>query len=106
MNIRKLDGKGGAKYFAADLSGGRKMIIRRETRRTDRRVWLSDADDWLQSHGYEKAGKGGLGTIDKLLDEWRGRAATDPEAEELWRALRWLDMQPRDDEAAGGKERR
>jgi hypothetical protein len=105
VNIRKLDGKRSAKYYAADLSGGRQMIISRRTR-ADRRVWLSNADEWLLANVYGIAGPGGIGRIDNLLDEWRERAAIDPEAAEFWRALRWLDMQPRDDEAAWGRERR
>jgi hypothetical protein len=79
--IIEMDGPRGGEYFAVDLSDGRRLVVSRKAH--DRRVWLGRPDD----PGSYSGQRGGVGTIDKLLNQWMGRMAHDAEAAELHRAL-------------------
>jgi hypothetical protein len=60
-------------------------------KRGDNRVWLGRPDDpksWDQQ-------RGGIGTVDKLLDDWLARIALDAEAAELYWALSALASRKR-----------
>ena len=81
MEVFERDGPRGGEYFFVDLPDGRRMAISRK--RGDKRVWLGRPDDlgsWDQQ-------RGGIGNIDKLLDEWHARIALDDEARDLFWAL-------------------
>lgn len=53
----------------------------------DKRVWLGRPD---QPETYQDQ-PGGIGTISKLLDEWRAQVALDPAIAEMYEALVALD---------------
>ena len=50
-------------------------------------MWLGTPDE----PGSCRDQRGGIGTIDKLLDEWRAQVALDPAKRELYEALVALD---------------
>ena len=82
-NVFEREGPKGGKYYAVDLSDGRQMDVSRNE--SDRRVWLGRPED----PGSYTGQPGGIGTIDKLLDEWG--AGSDAEAAELYAALKALE---------------
>ena len=79
--VLEFDGARGGEYYSVDLSDGRRLLVSRK--RDDRRVWLGRPND-PESYAQQR---GGIGTVDKLLDEWRGRIALDDDAAELYWAL-------------------
>ncbi len=62
-NILELEGPRGGKYFAADLRDGRRLYVSRK--KDDKRVSLRRPDVPGSLHDQ----RGGIGTIDKLLDQ-------------------------------------
>ena len=85
VEVREHDGPLGGEYFAVDLSDGRALHVSRKPE--DKRVWLGRPD---QPESY-RGQRGGIGTISKLLDEWRARVALDPALAEMYEALVALD---------------
>jgi hypothetical protein len=81
-NVFETEGPRGGEYYAVDLSDGRQMDVLRK--KSDRRVWLGRPDNFGAFSGQ----RGGIGRVDKLLEEWGAR--TDVEGEELFSALRAL----------------
>lgn len=81
MEIREVDGQRGGKYLFLDLADGRTLSVSRKA--GDERVWLGRTDQPKTYRGQ----RGGIGSIQPLLAEWRSRAALDPEAAELYAAL-------------------
>jgi hypothetical protein len=49
----------------------------------DKRVWLGRPDQ----RGSYQGQRGGIGTIPRLLDEWRGQLALEPAMTEMYEAL-------------------
>jgi hypothetical protein len=89
MRVSEQDGARGGEYYFVDLPDGRRMAVSRK--RGDNRVWLGRPDDpksWDQQ-------RGGVGTIDKLLNEWLARIALDAEAADLYWALSALQSSKR-----------
>lgn len=82
LNVFEWEGPKGGKYYSVDLGDGRQMDVSRLE--SDRRVWLGSPND-PGSYGGQA---GGIGTIDKLLDEWGARS--DAEAKVLYSALKAL----------------
>jgi hypothetical protein len=59
----------------------------------DNRLWLGSPDDLSTFRGQ----RGGVGTIDKMLDEWRAKLELDPAMLELYGALSgWLPRSARE----------
>ena len=85
VEVREHDGPKGGEYFAVDLSDGRALHVSRKP--DDKRVWLGRPE---QPETYQGQ-PGGIGTISKLLDEWRARVALDPAMAEMYKALAALD---------------
>ena len=85
VEIREEDGPRGGEFFAVDLSDGRALHVSRKA--DDARVWLGRPD---QPGSYQDQ-RGGIGTISKLLDEWRAQVALDPAKREMYDALVALD---------------
>jgi hypothetical protein len=81
-NILERDGPKGGKYYFVNLSDGRQLHVSRNE--SDRRVWLGRPDVPGSYYGQP----GGIGRIDKLLDEWGARS--DSEGRELYAALKAL----------------
>ena len=79
--VHEENGPRGGEYFYADLSDGRRLLVSRKP--NDTRVWLGQPDN-PQSYDQQR---GGIGNIDKLLDEWRAQIALDAGAAELYWAL-------------------
>lgn len=85
----EVDGRRGGEYFAVNLSDGRRLLVSRKP--NDRRVWLGRPGD-PQSYDQQR---GGIGLIQKLLDEWFSQIAVDEQAAELYWALSALDSRRR-----------
>jgi hypothetical protein len=85
VKVREHDGPRGGEFYAVDLTDGRALHVSRKP--DDRRVWLGRPDQPGSYHGQ----RGGIGTISKLLDEWRGQLALDPTKREMYEALVALD---------------
>jgi hypothetical protein len=85
MVVEEQDGSRGGEYFRVRLPDGRMMAVSRKL--NDHRVWLGREDD-PSSWDHQR---GGIGRIDKLLDEYLSRIALDAEARMLYFALRELD---------------
>jgi hypothetical protein len=81
MRIERRDGPRGGQYLTIGLSDGRALHVSRKP--GDERVWLGQPGD-PSSYANQR---GGIGTIDKLLDEWRSRVALEPAAAEMYAAL-------------------
>jgi hypothetical protein len=81
-NVFEREAPRGGEYYAVDLSDGRQMEVLRK--KGDPRVWLGRPDNFGAFSGQ----RGGIGRVDKLLEEWGAR--TDVEGEELFSALRAL----------------
>jgi hypothetical protein len=81
VNIREFDGERGGKYYTIQLNDGRDLVVSRK--RGDERVWLGR----LEQPGSYRGQRGGIGTIGKLLNEWRASIALDPESAEMYEAL-------------------
>lgn len=75
--ILERDGPKGGEYYDVDLSDGRLLSVSRKN--DDQRVWLGRPGEPSSYSDHA----GGIGRIDKLLDEWRARIALDDEAAEL-----------------------
>lgn len=60
-------------------------------KKDDRRVWLRQPD----VPGSYRQQRGGIGTVDKLLEEWSARIALDTEVAELYWALSALASRKR-----------
>ena len=71
------NGPRGGQYYFVKLSDGRRLHMSRKT--GDQRVWLGRPD----VAGSYMDQRGGIGSMKKLLDEWKA----DAEAAELYRAL-------------------
>jgi len=78
VEVRERKGPRGGEYFEVYLSDGRALHVSRKPE--DKRVWLGRPD---QKESYRDQ-RGGIGTISKLLDEWRPMA-------EMYEALLALD---------------
>jgi hypothetical protein len=85
VKVREEDGPRGGQYFGVDLSDGRALHVSRKP--DDARVWLGRPDE----PGSYRDQRGGIGTISKLLDEWRSQVALDPAMLEMYEALVALD---------------
>ena len=85
VEVREEDGPRGGQYFGVDLSDGRALHVSRKP--DDARVWLGRPDE----PGSYRDQRGGIGTISKLLDEWRSQVALDPAMLEMYEALVALD---------------
>jgi hypothetical protein len=81
MRIERRDGPRGGQYLTIGLSDGRALHVSRKP--GDERVWLGQPGD-PSSYANQR---GGIGTIDKLLDEWRSRVALEPAAAEMYAAF-------------------
>jgi len=81
VEVKAEDGERGGEYFVVELSDGRKLAVSRKPE--DERAWLGRPDEPASYRGQ----RGGVGTIDHLLDEWRSEIATSDEARELYEAL-------------------
>ena len=81
MDVAKHDGPRGGAYYLVNLSDGRQLVVSRK--RGDPRVWLGRPEEKASWQGQ----RGGIGKIDKLLDEWFAEIASNPEARELHLAL-------------------
>lgn len=68
--IIEWDGPRGGEYFIVQLSDGRALSVSRKP--GDDRVWLGRPDEASSYRGQ----RGGIGTLDQLLDDLRGRLAT------------------------------
>jgi hypothetical protein len=80
--IEEWDGPKGGEYFVIRLGDGRALSISRKA--GDDRVWLGRPDD---PRTYRDQ-KGGIGILDRLLDDLRGKLATGTaEDRELYAAL-------------------
>ena len=88
-NIVERDGPKGGEYYDVELSDGRLLSVSRKN--DDRRVWLGRPDDPASYNDQP----GGIGRIDKLLDEWCARIALDPTDAELYWALSALASRKR-----------
>jgi hypothetical protein len=88
-NIFEWDGPQGGEYYVVELSDGRWLSVSRKS--SDQRVWLGRRDDPPTYRGQA----GGIGRVDKLLDEWRRRIALDPVDAELYWALSALATRKR-----------
>jgi hypothetical protein len=88
-HVLELDGPRGGEYFYVDLSDGRRLSVSRKNR--DQRAWLGRPDE--PGSYYHQAG--GIGRIDRLLDEWRARIASSPTDAELYWALSALASRKR-----------
>jgi hypothetical protein len=84
MEIEERDGPRGGEYLFVRLDDGRRLSL--SSKLGDDGVWLGRPDEPDSYTGQP----GGIGRLDKLLDEWRARAALDPEARELYEAGRAL----------------
>lgn len=91
--VVEREGPRGGEYYDVHLKDGRLMTVSRK--KDDRRVWLGRPDE----PGSFNDQPGGIGNIDRLLDEWKARS--DAEAEVLYSALKAL-VASRD--AAGDSE--
>jgi hypothetical protein len=87
--VHQSDGDRGGEYFYVDLSDGRRLLVSRK--KNDHRVWLGRPDE---PKSYDQQ-LGGIGRIDKLLDQWRAQIALDDESAELYWALSALDSSRR-----------
>ncbi len=85
VDVRERDGPKGGEYFEVNLSDGRTLHVSRNPE--DQRVWLGRPE---QPETYQGQ-PGGIGTISKLLDEWRAQVALDPAMLEMYEALVALD---------------
>jgi hypothetical protein len=79
--VHESDGNRGGEYYYVDLSDGRRLLVSRK--KDDRRVWLGRPDDKASYNDQ----LGGIGNVDKLLDDWRAQIASDAEAREKYWAL-------------------
>jgi len=83
LKVTEREGPRGGLYFEVFLTDGRRMTVTQT--KSDNRVWLGGPND---SYYGQRGGTGKK--IPQQLDEWRSQMAHDPEAEELYRALRAL----------------
>ena len=60
--VLEEDGPRGGEYYYVVLSDGRRLHVSRKN--NDRRVWLGRPDE----PGSYRQQRGGIGTVDKLLD--------------------------------------
>jgi hypothetical protein len=89
--VFEYDGPRGGQYYCVDLEDGRRMAVSRKD--GDDRVWFGVPVLGVSGgHSTSKGAgqRGGIGTADKLLEEWSGRIALDPDARELYSTLRAL----------------
>ncbi len=75
--VLEVDGPRGGEYYAVDLSDGRRLLVSRKA--NDQRVWLGRRND-PESYAQQR---GGIGTIDRLLDDWRAQIALDAGVRDL-----------------------
>ena len=88
--MRQSNGDRGGQYYVADLSDGRVLTVSRKP--GDNRVWLGSPDDLSTFRGQ----RGGVGTIDKMLDEWRAKLALTPRcSSSMARSASWLPRSAR-----------
>lgn len=83
--VHEQDGPKGGEYFYVDLSDGRRISVSRKP--GDNRVWLGRPDEAASYYGQP----GGIGRIDKLLNEWFSQVAIDDRVAEQYWALAALD---------------
>jgi hypothetical protein len=69
-HIAEWDGPKGGEYFVVELSDGRALSVSRK--HGDDRVWLGRPGEPSSYRGQ----RGGIGTLDRLLEDLRGRLAT------------------------------
>jgi hypothetical protein len=92
--ITEQDGPRGGEYFVAYLSDGRAVAVSRKP--GDDRVWLGRRDE----PGSYQGQRGGIGTLERFLDDLRARLATgSDEDRELYHAA--ADLKRRKDGGEG-----
>jgi|ERR671924_119199 hypothetical protein len=80
--IEELNGSRGGEYFIVYLTDGRAVSVSRKP--GDKRVWLGTAGEPSSYRGQ----RGGVGTIDRFIDDLRARLATGTDEDrELYNAV-------------------